>query len=88
MSSLATIQKRDLARHKVKLKIGDKSMYFIFETIYNGKKSGGVCVSKTLAGARIKAMMVHKDNFGTLPCPVDVFVAKITKKEYMDITKK
>ena len=60
-------------------------MYFIFETIYNGKKSGGVCVSKTLAGARIKAMMVHKDNFGTLPCPVDVFVAKITKKEYMDI---
>ena len=35
-------------------------MYFIFETIYKGKKSGGVCVSKTLAGARIKAMMVHK----------------------------
>ena len=63
-------------------------MYFIFETIYNGKKSGGVCVSKTLAGARIKAMMVHKDNFGTLPCPVDVFVAKITKKEYMNITNK
>ena len=68
--------------------IGDKIMYFIFETIYNDEKSGGVCVSKTLAGARIKAMMVHKDNFGTLPCPVDVFVAKITKKEYMDITNK
>ena len=48
-------------------------MYFIFETIYNGKKSGGVCVSKTLAGARIKAMMVHKDNFGTFPCPAIVF---------------
>ena len=73
---------------KFNLKIGDKSMYFIFETIYNGKKSGGVCVSRTLAGARIKAMMVHKDNFDTLPCPVDVFVAKITKKEYIDITNK
>ena len=63
-------------------------MYFIFETVYRGKRSGGVCVTKTIDRAKIKAMKVHKENFGILPCPTDVFIAKITKAEYNKILKR